>query len=217
MKLEIVKKKITLYFVASGIIFSALFLSGFLYSNGRSNEGEKIISLQSENERLASDISISKLAIEDAKKYRDAYEKIDEKKKKLDAVKTQATKDLLSKITDQYLGKDLKITFSSPEDAKGDIANFQSFKMKKIDTDISFNSFSDTDAINILNDFYSSLEAFPIVSILKISKEGNYSDEDLINISKGTARPLISVNMKFSWFIPEKIQTADPSDPKTTN
>lgn len=217
MKLETIKKKITFYFSVSGVILLALSAGIYFYLNNQTDDSERLSSLKSEKEKLEAEISILQQELEESKKYQESFKILTKNQKTLSAAKTGDTNSFFNKIAKKYLIKNQDIQFSAIEQVKEDVINTKAIIVNKVIIDIKFDAYSDMIALQVLDEFVEFLEGYAIVQSLSLNKVADYSNDDIIDISKGTAKPAVSLKSTIIWYSLEMAKPAESLEPQQPN
>lgn len=210
-KFSYLKHKIILNLVTATILIVSIAMV-FFYYKAALEDGEYRVNLL--NQQIA-DLSGKSTHLEsrirDAKKYRSLWDKSDDTKKNFGIIKADDVNDNFAKLATSHHITGQTIAMSIPKVLSDGIYNLQILKVSMINGSISFDSLTDVDAINFINDFFQTLSGYTVISDLSISrgKQDSYSYSDLVDISTGKIGGSTKVKLDFSWYFLNK---KDPND-----
>jgi hypothetical protein len=200
MKLELVKKQIKLNFLISATIafITALviYFGFFFYSDdntGTQKVDQQIEEIKSKNDALLSDI-------ENGRKFTKIFGSIPKRQKYLSGINTSLASENFEKLGEQFFIKDRKIVFLDTTVFKDEVDNTKNLIPYYSEITLDFRAFSDDLAVQFLENFISELDGYWTITEFSLNKTGNYSDEELIKISKNTAKPVLIAHAQIKWF-----------------
>lgn len=201
-KVSHLKSKIFFNFVTFVILAGTL---GWVYSqlSKIKTTGEKEIS---ELTSYLSSLKIKSADIEakinDAKKYKQIWQKSSDKKKILDGIKASDLNNIFLTLVEKHNIINHSIRISVPENLKSGIFDRQTLDIMLSTVSIDFEAINDVMAINFVKDFTDSIPGYYIINSFSIrkTKEGGYQEADLVSISSGKMISSISGKLDIYWY-----------------
>lgn len=165
------------------------------------NSKSKIEKLELEASQIKNEIFDLQGKALDAKKFKEYWKKLSERKKNSNGIKVDDINANLSLMSSRYSISNTNINISLPEVLKDGPFKRETVKILFTKVSLTFNSTNDLNAIMFANDFLNSLPGYPILTILDISKNKDYTTQDLIDISAGKGNGLIVGRLEFVWYV----------------
>lgn len=217
-KAKIKRLKNRIIFNLSTSLFFLIFLIATLFYSQKSSEdnARDISDLNSKISELKNKSSNIESRVNEVKKYKQIWDKIDENKKNFSNLRIVDVNDNFNSLADKFGLASPTITMSAPEVLKDGVYNRQSLEVQLVNCTINFQSLTDRNAIDFMNVFMKTVPGYVIinnVSIKKSRKEG-YSETDLVDISTGKMSRLTTTKVSFSWyFLKNKLPDITPTTP----
>ncbi|MFT6106537.1 MAG: cell division protein FtsL [Rickettsiales bacterium] len=196
------KRQIVINFSTS-VVFLAIFAAISFHHKEvvlQKNSELKTLSLQVDDLKNKSNNIESR--INDVKKYKPTWVNADKRKKDFEGVKISSISDTFEKIAILHDADQFSINVSAPKILeKGSFSN-KTFDVNLVDIKLSFKSFTDQDAINIIENILDIIPGYAVITDTSIidNKKKFYSESELVSISKGLTRGSISTTINFHWY-----------------
>lgn len=137
-----------------------------------------------------------------AKKYNERWHNATEKHKYNQGISLQLIENEIANLSEKYNISDYDFTMSVPQKTHSDknkILNFFTSSCK-----LTFNATDDVRAISFVDELKNNLVGYVIIENFSISKEKDYTFQDLVEISSGAKSGVLKVNISFKWFVAKK-------------
>ncbi len=200
MKIPFLRKKIIINILALGIlllIFSVIILYNF---NQKDQINQKVNKIKSETQQVKTQTIQLQSKLSEAKKYKELWGKITENKKSISGIKMDDINTNLEKIAakNNIFKPAIKVTV--PEILTGGIFDRSSFNVSVASANLTFESLNDVNALLFINDFFSSLPGYAVITNLDLKKARKYEDKDFVIITSGKPFGVVSVVIDFFWY-----------------
>jgi hypothetical protein len=218
MKITYLKKRIIKSFsIAAGLL--ALAACFFYYRVSQDAKSKKLINnIKSQTSEIESEIESLTSKMQEVKKYKEIWVSISENKKSVIGIKIDNINLKIEQLSPKYNISQANIKVSFPENLKDGVFNISSSDLVSSVVNLTFNSITDTDALMFISDLFQSLPGYIVINRLSISKTRNYTNEDLLKISSGTATGAIQCNLDFFWYVYKPKSIIDsPTQENTSN
>ncbi len=205
------KSKIVFGFSIAGFLLVAL-LSIWFYSRNLSQKNiNELNSVDKRIEDLKNESNNIEAKIKDAKKYKQVWAEVDSKKKEFDGIKISDLNEKLKNLADQY-EVSAAINISIPEILTGGAYDRQSLEVHLVNCTITLTALTDKAALDFLQSFLDTLPGYKIVSDLSIkkTKKDGYGISDLIEVSNGKSKGLVSGKVSLSWYFLKHKEATQP-------
>jgi hypothetical protein len=212
LKKKLIFSSVFIVAIAALIGLSSLYEQGF-----NDKKSAKIKKIEEESQDLEKKSAEITLKIKNAKKYKEIWNNADAKRKNFNPPKLIAIGKLSQDIADEFKITNPQADLSSDiELNQGIYKNRQALTTYLSEIKLTFNALTDKDALGFIEKLTDSLPGYVIISkiALKKSEEGKYSNERLMNISKGDFSGIIEGNVEFSWYFTRKKNKDKKEDAK---
>ena len=200
MKTEKIKRNIKYNILISVFIIAILIVATFFYKDVEDSISQEFDKLNLEVQSINSKSSEFEAKSIENKRYAELWLKIEEKKKIYKNLKLEELITFTKSLAEKYSIRDQKLKISSPEILPTSIYNNSDISLSYSSGELSFLSFDDIRALQFVNDFINNLHGYPIVTNFKLSKEKDYTNQDLYDISTGKSGGIINGKLEFSWY-----------------
>jgi Tfp pilus assembly protein PilE len=212
MKKTDLKKKIVRNFLVSSLLLIVLLCSIFLSSYENSILNEKVTAIDSEISKIKEEFDELQSKSADIKKYVSLWDTISESKKITNGIRLDDINSLLSKTAERYSVTDYQIKVSSiPQGVQGGIFNCKTVSVVFTKVSLTFSAVNDVKALLFVDDLFSRIPGYGIITNLDISKTKDYSTDDLIKVSSGKGGN-IAGKVDFIWYAYRAKENADPAN-----
>jgi len=201
MRVLEIKRKVFIRVLTSIFLMSMIGAIASRLSYYIENSKSKIEKLELEASQIKNEIFDLQGKALDAKKFKEYWKKLSERKKNSNGIKVDDINANLSLMSSRYSISNTNINISLPEVLKDGPFKRETVKILFTKVSLTFNSTNDLNAIMFANDFLNSLPGYPILTILDISKNKDYTTQDLIDISAGKGNGLIVGRLEFVWYV----------------
>lgn len=201
MKIQTLKKRITKNFSIAGF-FVMIFASTFyLYYSKKSGVDSKISAINEETSQFNIELADLQSKTAEIRKYRDLWHTISANKKNTDGIKIDEINAKLTSIATKYMISSPTIKLSLPEAVKGGIFDRKTVNVMMTTANINFVAINDVKAVMFANEFLNSLKGYPVVTSFNISKNKEYTRQELLDLSTGKSSGVVSGRIDFSWYV----------------
>lgn len=200
MKIVNLRKKITINFSASGALLLVLGVIIFFHINKNHRTESTITQIQSETTNIKGKTLSLQQQINDIKKYRELWSKIESDKKNIDGIKMNEVNTSLKDLSQKYSILNPEIKVALPQTMTNGLFKRTTINVLFTTASLSFNAANDVKAMMFIDEFLKSLPGYIIVSNSEIRKSKKYTDQDLISLSAGKNSGSISSKVDFFWY-----------------
>jgi len=201
MKILKIKKTIQYNLIFSFLIISATV--GAVYYFNLSNK-----ELEEEQNKIVTDVSRIKAKTSELetktlenKKYAEIWLRIDERKKLALAIKIDEINQLVANLAGKYSINNHTLKVNLPESFPNEIFKNDTAPLSYSSGELTYTAYQDIKAIQFADEFIKSLHGYPIVTNFKFSKDKEYENQDLFDISTNKNLGVINAKIIFSWYI----------------
>ena len=216
MKIQILKKRIIKNFSIAGVfltIFASIF---YLYYSKKSGVDNKILTINEETSQFNIELADLQSKTAEIKKYKDLWRTISANKKNTDGIKIDEINAKLTSVATNYMISNPTIKLSLPEVIKGGVFDCKTVNVMMTTASINFVAVNDVKAVMFANEFLNSIKGYPIVTSLNISKIGEYSRQELLDLSTGKSLGIVNGKIDFSWYVYKDLEKK-PDETETLN
>lgn len=200
MKIESLKRRNIVNFSAA-VILLGLFIFSIYYNSGHNEE------LQREATMAASAVGQIKAQTNDLqsktrefKKYREIWPEISESKKNTIGIKMDDINSKLTSIGEKYTIMAPSIKVSLPENMNGGLFDRSTVNVLFSKMNLYFEALDDARAMGFLMEFLAAMPGYPVLSEFNMTKNRDYTSQDLVAISQGRGVAAIRCNVTVSWY-----------------
>lgn len=217
-KVSVLKHRIILSSITAGVLVLILLALNIYSGSVSTKDQDKIRVLRVQISDLKSKSADIEAKINDAKKYKQLWDKADAKRKNFSGIKINDITNTFSNLADQYNIVTPNINLSLPEVLKTGIFDRQVLEVNLINCTITFSALNDSIAMSFINSFFDTLPGYVVVNDLSITKtkKDNYSDSELVDISTGKITGSTSGKVSFSWYFLKR-KGSNPDDKSKVN
>lgn len=200
MKTSELRKKIIINFSTSiglMLVFSAIFSYN---SNQEDKFTATINKLKSETSTIQSQAAELRSKTSDIRKYKTILEKMSENKKSTAGIKMDDFNSKLNYFATTYRIFSPAVKVALPENLKDGLFQRTTIDVFFTTVNLSFDALDDVAAISFVSNLTSSLPGTIVVSNFEMKKSKDYSEQDFVAITSGTAKGNISGKLDFYWY-----------------
>lgn len=215
MKIPNLRKKIIINFSTSFVLLSFFTAIIAYYVSEKNAVGGKINKIKNETSKIKNQTSeIENKAIE-TKKYKELWKRMSVNKKNVSGIKMDDVNSKLLTFAAKYAISGQNIKISIPETLKDGIFKTTTASVLFTTVNLTFSAPNDIKALLFMDDFFSSLQGYQIITSAELKKNKEYSLQDLINLSSGKGTTAVSAKVDFFWYAFKGIETK-PAEGKSS-
>lgn len=215
MKIPNLKKQIIRNFFVAGVMFIVFGIGFYYYSNQQKFVKDKIDKINNEAAQFSVELADLQSKTAEIKKYKDMWPKISQSKKDVEGIKIDEVNKILNSIAKKYSIGSPNIKLSLPELMNGGVFDRKTINVMMTTANVTFTATTDVKAIMFADEFIRSLKGYPVVTLFNVSKNKEYSNDDLIEISMGKAQGNIGGKFDFYWYIYKEKGNENKTEEKT--
>ena len=201
MKVSDLKQRVIVNILSSIFLLLSIFAIFSYFSYHRDLSKSKLETIHGEIISARTEISDLQSRALDAKKYKELWSNLSERKKSASGIKIDDINANLKLMVDRYsiMSPDIKVDL--PQTLKEGPFQRKTINIIFTTINLKFSSANDLKALMFVNDFINSFSGYPIITNLEISKNKDYNKQDLIDLSSGKGVGSIAGNLTFVWYI----------------
>ena len=134
------------------------------------------------------------------KKYTQIWVQLPELKKKVEGIKSDAVNKIVSDLAKKYSINKIDMKISLPNPLEQGIFKRSTIDVLHTKINLDFLSATDATSISFIDDFLNSLAGHKIITQLEISRENEYTRNDLQKISTGKYEGNIKTKAIINWY-----------------
>lgn len=200
MKIQRLRRNIAINLGASAFLVLVA-IGVFLYITNKQDSGMlEVTKIHNETSEIRSQSQELESQTKDARKYKDIWKILGDNKKNTQGIKMEDVNGSLTSLAEKYSIYVPTIQVLLPENLESGIFQRKTLSVSHSSGTISFEALSDVKALSFINEFFSRLPGYTVISTIEINKIRKYTPEDYINISLGKNPAILRVKIVFSWY-----------------
>ena len=201
MKVQILKKRIIKNFSIAGVFVMIFGSTFYLYYSKKSGVDIKVLAINQETSQFNIELADLQSKTAEIKKYKDLWQTISANKKNTDGIKIDEINAKLTSIATKYMISSPTIKLSLPEVVKGGIFDRKTVNVMMTTASVNFVAVNDVKAVMFANEFLNSIKGYPVVTSFNLSKSGEYTRQELLDLSTGKSSGVVNGKIDFSWYV----------------
>jgi hypothetical protein len=200
MKIKKLYKKIYINLSILALI-SAIFIALVTFSSSLIKSSQDNLKAIKQETLLAKSKAIElEGKFKDAIKYRDFWQKINEKRRETSPVKIDDVNKILDEIAAKHGILNPSIKMLVPNQIEFNGFKTKTIKVMHANGELSFESLNDVNSVLFIQDFSSNMPGNFIATSVKMEKGPAYNSEQLVRISRGEKIANSKVTLNFAWY-----------------
>lgn len=196
--------KLTSTIISLSIILIILISSTFFifqnFIKSRENLSLEINNLRRKEQSLINQIADLESQSANAQRYITMWrEEFTEAQKSKNGISIDLATELLKNISKNHNVTDLQITFSSPAVLSG-IFDRQSIRVSSTLITMRFNTITDINVLNFIQDIEKQIPNFMILTELKMTRTRKINEEYFDLLKRGNIVPTLKVELRIRWY-----------------
>lgn len=200
IKISEIHKKIIFYILWAVFLTSLILLLLSSLSQLKTESEIRIKQIEDEISAIKVETANLQSRESDAKRYKELWSHLDERKKSTNGIKIDDINDSLKEMVDRYSIMSNEIKVDVPQVLKDGPFARKTVNLTFTTINLKFHAANDLKAVMFANDFINSFSGYVVVTAFEITKNKNYNRQDLIDISTGKGAGSIAGNLSFVWY-----------------
>ncbi|MFT6332696.1 MAG: cell division protein FtsL [Lentimonas sp.] len=211
-KKSYLKRQIIISVIISGIFLMIFIAINIYYKNSMSSEKRELKKISREIIELNNKSDDIESRVNDVKKYKPVWLKVDKKRKDFEGIKISNISDIFKKIADDYDINNFSINISAPGILKDKHYDNTTFNVNLVDIKLNFTSFTDQAAMDFIASFLDIMPGYVVINNISLvkSKKEFYTDSELVKISTGQIKGSVTSSVDFHWYFLKYKDTIKP-------
>lgn len=212
MKIQRLHRNIVINLIASGALV-VIAIGVFLYITNKQDSSQiEVNKIHNETSEIRSQSQELESQTKDARKYKDIWKVLSENKKSTQGIKMDEVNSSLASLAEKYSIYNPSIQVLLPETLETGVFQRKTLSVSYSSGTLSFEALSDVKALSFINEFFSKLPGYTVISTIEMGKLRKYAPDDYVNISLGKNPGILKVKVNFSWYVyHEKLKKIDPA------
>ena len=173
------KNQIIRNYAITSLLVAALIAAIFLSNYEKGIADQKILTIDSEISRINEEYNELQSKSADIKKYVSMWENIGSNKKVVSGIRLDDINTLVGRTAERYFVSDPQVNVSSiPQVVQGGIFNCKTVTVIFTKVSLTFSAVTDIKALMFIDDLFSRIPGYGIITNLEISKAKDYTTDD---------------------------------------
>jgi len=100
---------------------------------------------------------------------------------------------------------------------KGGIFDRKTVNVMMTTASVNFVAVNDVKALMFANEFLNSIKGYPVVTSFNLSKGGEYTRQELLDLSTGKSSGVVNGKIDFSWYVYKDLENKTDETKATPN
>ena len=201
MKIQRLRRNIAINFSAS-LILLCVSVGIILYiTNKQELTVQEVSKINVETSIIKSQAQELESQTKDARKYKEVWKIIGDNKKNTQGIKMDEVNGSLQALAEKYSIFASSLQVLVPENLEAGVFQRKTIAISHTSGTLSFEALSDVKALTFINEFFSALPGYIVISGLDMNKSHKYLPEDFVSISLGKNPSILKVKVTFSWYV----------------
>lgn len=201
MKIQRLRRNIAINFSAS-LILLGVSVGIILYiTNKQELTVQEVSKINLETSIIKSQAQELESQTKDARKYKEVWKIIGDNKKNTQGIKMDEVNGSLQALAEKYSIFAPSLQVLVPENLESGVFQRKTLAISHTSGTLSLEALSDVKALAFINEFFSALPGYIVISGVDMNKNHKYLPEDFVNISLGKNPSILKVKVTFSWYV----------------
>ncbi len=201
MKIQQLRRKIAINFIASVALLAAAAIVAFYISNKQKYSDQEIDQIHREASVIRSQTQELESQTSQARKYKEVWKTLSDNKKSTRGIRMDDVNKIIGNLADKYNLYAPSIQVVLPENLDAGVFQRKTINVSYSSVTLSFDALSDVKALAFISEFFNKLPGYTVISSIEMTKSRKYNQEDFINISLGKNPSILKVKVLFAWYI----------------